>query len=92
MTIPTPAEVYQVAVKNGKFKGKTFRSLLMDIEDELREALDAFVDVIPEGQPHCLSEELADIVLVTFSLAEHLKLDIISAIVRKHKQNKGTNE
>jgi NTP pyrophosphatase (non-canonical NTP hydrolase) len=87
--LPTPAEVYQVAVKNGKYKDESPYSLLEDIWHELNEAKYAVLSRIPEGQPHCLSEELADIVLVTFSLAEHLEIDIISAIARKHQKNKG---
>lgn len=86
----TPAEVYQVAVMNGHYeRNPTINYCLFKISEEVKEARNASENNIPEGQPHCLSEELADIVLVTFSMAEHLGIDIIAAINRKHERNKG---
>lgn len=92
--LPTPREVYKVAVKNGHYAGNpTIYKLLDRVRDECDEAASAFFFGTPEGTPHCPSEELADIIIIVMSIAGRYGIDVGAAVVKKHLKNKGaTNE
>ena len=77
---PTQKEIYDCAVKRGKITPQTTRKQFLEaIASELLELASA-----NEFNEHL---ELADIVLVCNSYAEHFKIDINNSIEWKHKCN-----
>lgn len=77
---PTQKEIYNCAVKRGKITPQTTRKQFLEaIASELLELADA--------TSHNQETELADIVLVCYSMAEHRRIDLDEAIERKHEYN-----
>ena len=77
---PTQSEIYQCAVKRGKVTPQTTKKQFLEaIASELLELADA--------NSHNQDYELADIVLVCYSHAEHHGIDLDTAIEIKHQYN-----
>lgn len=83
MTIKKLAKsIHKVAKEHGWWNGDiTIPGRLCLIHSEVSEALEAY------RNRQDLSEELADIVIRVFDLAESEKIDIEKAIMEKHKIN-----
>jgi NTP pyrophosphatase (non-canonical NTP hydrolase) len=80
MAKPTQKEIYECAVKRGKITKHTTRKQFLDaIASELLE----LADYTPQLQ----QSELADIVLVCYSMAEHYGFKLDQAIENKHEFN-----
>jgi hypothetical protein len=78
---PTQKEIYDCAVKRGKIGLNTTRKQFLDaIASELLELAEA------QDTPQERSE-LADIVLICYSYAEHHLFDLKQQIDKKHKYN-----
>jgi NTP pyrophosphatase (non-canonical NTP hydrolase) len=77
---PTQKEIYDCAVKRGKITPQTTRKQFLEaIASELLELADA--------THHNQETELADIVLVCYSMAEHRRIPLDEAIEHKHEYN-----
>ena len=78
---PTQKEIYDCAVKRGKIELNTTRKQFLDaIASELLELAEA--QETPQDR-----SELADIVLICYSYAEHHLFDLKQQIDKKHKYN-----
>ena len=63
MQIITPEEVHNTAIDKGWWDfERPVPELLCLLHSEISEALESYRNDIPEGEKHCLSEELADLV------------------------------
>jgi NTP pyrophosphatase (non-canonical NTP hydrolase) len=81
---PTQSEIYQCAVKRGKINKQTTRKHFLDaIASELLELAEA------EDTPNNprISLELADVVLVCYSMAQHRGINLDQVISFKHEFN-----
>lgn len=77
---PTQKEIYDCAVKRGKITRQTTRKQFLEaIASELLE----LADYTPQLQ----QSELADIVLVCYSMAEHYGFQLDQATKNKHEYN-----
>ena len=77
---PTQKEIYDCAVKRGKITPQTTRKQFLEaIASELLE----LADYMPQLQ----QSELADIVLICYSMAEHRGIPLDEAIEHKHEYN-----
>ena len=86
--IISPREIHKNAVDHGWWiEPRGIPELVALIHSEASEVLEGYRNRIPEGQHGCISEELADIIIRVFDMAEALKIDIIGAVERKHKIN-----
>ena len=79
---PTQNEIYQCAVKRGKVTERTVRKHFLDaIASEL-------IELARTSQYNREEDfELADIVLVCYSMAQHNGIDLDKAIEIKHNYN-----
>ena len=77
---PTQKEIYDCAVKREKIKNNTTRKRFLEaIASELIELGDT---------RNCITNlELADVVLVCYSMAEHYGYNLDEAIKAKHQYN-----
>lgn len=88
MDIVTPEEVHRYAVEKGWWdKERPIPELLMLIVSEASEGLESYRNNISEKERHCLSEELADIVIRVWDISVALGFDIADAVNRKHQIN-----
>jgi NTP pyrophosphatase (non-canonical NTP hydrolase) len=88
MKIVSPKEVHQYARDKGWYdKDRPIPELLCLLHSEISEALEAYRNNIPEGDKHCLSEELADLVIRIWDMCEYLNIDIAQAVNKKHQEN-----
>lgn len=88
MDIVTPAEVHQYAVDKGWWiNERPLPELLCLLHSEISEALEAYRNGVLEGEPHCVSEELADLVIRVWDMCGGLGIDIADAVNKKHEQN-----
>jgi NTP pyrophosphatase (non-canonical NTP hydrolase) len=79
------AEIHQVAKEHGWWdKTRGIPELLCLVHSEVSEALTAF----REGDPVGMAEELADVVIRVFDMAEQLGIDLEEEIMSKHEYNK----
>jgi NTP pyrophosphatase (non-canonical NTP hydrolase) len=86
--IVSQKEIHDNAVKHGWWdKPRDAPELLCLIHSEVSEALEAYRNDIQEGDKGCLSEELADIVIRVFDMAEDFNIDICEAVKQKHMIN-----
>ena len=88
-------EIYQDAVAHGLWEKKDYPSdCAWAIKEEAQELCDAGNDWEDDGwyegeENEAFSEELADVVIMCFSVAGKLGIDIDAAIRRKMEINKG---
>lgn len=81
-------EIHNLAKEKGWWDApRQLPELLCLIHSEISEALEAHRNNIPEGEPGCLSEELADVVIRVWDLCSRMNIDIADAVERKHKYN-----
>lgn len=90
--IVAPEEMYQCAEDHGwRSKSSTTEEdipeLLCLMHSEISEALEAHRNGTKDGEPDCVTEELADCVIRIFHFAHLFDLDIISAVEKKHLKN-----
>jgi len=77
-------EIHENAVEHGWWESKrTVPELLCLVHSEVSEALEAFRNHDEDN----FSEELADIVIRVFDMAEGLGVNIQDAVVKKHMAN-----
>lgn len=82
-------EVHKNAVKHGQWEydfDPIFMKLCL-IHSEVSEAVEGIRNRIPWNHKNGLGEELADIVIRVFDLAEHQDINIEEMIEKKHKEN-----
>ena len=88
INIVTPFEVHKYAIEKGWWeKDRPIPELLCLLHSEVSEALEAYRNNIQEGEKGCLSEELADLVIRVWDMAEALGINIVEAVNKKHKFN-----
>jgi NTP pyrophosphatase (non-canonical NTP hydrolase) len=86
--IVSPKEVHQYAKDKGWWEeNREVPELLCLIHSEISEALEAYRNGIPNGEKHCLGEELADAVIRIWDMAEALNINIVEEVNKKHKYN-----
>ena len=86
MTKPTQKEIYDCAVKRGKITPQTTRKQFLEaIASELLELAEA--KDYGDFNPKETALELADIVQVCYSMAEHNRINLDKAIKTKHEYN-----
>jgi len=91
MNIVTPKEVHDLSIEKGWYDKTTKREvpeLLCLIHSEISEALEAYRHDIPSTEKGNLGEELADAVIRIWDMCEHLKIDIVEEVNKKHEFNK----
>jgi len=77
---PTQKEIYDCAVKRGKITKQTTRKQFLEaIASELLE--------LAEANEFNEDLEMADIVLICYSMAEHRRIPLDEAIEHKHEYN-----
>lgn len=88
MEIISQEEIHKLAVEKGWWSTvREVPELLCLIHSEVSEALEAYRNKVPEGANGCMSEELADIVIRVFDMAEAFKINIVDAVKKKHEYN-----
>jgi NTP pyrophosphatase (non-canonical NTP hydrolase) len=88
MEIVTPKEVHEWAISKGWWEEeRPIPELLCLLHSEISEGLEAYRNRVEEGEPHCLSEELADLVIRIWDMSEALGIDIAKAVNEKHSKN-----
>jgi len=88
MNIVSPQEVHQYAKDKGWWdKPRPIPELLCLLHSEVSEALESYRNNVPEGEKHCLSEELADLVIRVWDMSGALGIDIAEAVNKKHQEN-----
>ena len=75
--------VHKNAVKKGFWGNESIPEKLLLIHEEVSEVLRAYRNRMDDEIP----EELADIILRTMDLAEHLKINLSKAIIKKYNKN-----
>lgn len=86
--IISPKEIHKLAIEKGWWETvREVPELLCLIHSEVSEALESYRNKVPEDQQGCLSEELADIVIRVFDMAEAFNIDIAQAVQKKHGYN-----
>lgn len=89
MTIVSQKEVHENAIAHGWWETKRpVPELLCLIHSEVSEALEGHRKGLVEGQKGCLGEELADIVIRVFDMAEAYEIDMVKQVSEKHEYNK----
>ena len=87
--IQSPAEIHKLARSKGWWDNpRPIPELLCLLHSEISEALESYRNNVPEGEKHCLSEELADLVIRIWDMSEGLGIDIVEAVRKKHSFNK----
>ncbi|MFA7521265.1 hypothetical protein [Shewanella sp.] len=88
MNIVTSEEVHNYALEKGWWdKDRPIPELLCLLHSEASEGLEAYRNDIKEGEKHCLSEELADLVIRIWDMSKALNIDIAKALNEKHSFN-----
>lgn len=88
MKIVTPNQVHKYAKNKGWWdRERPIPELLCLLHSEISEALESYRTNVAEGEKHCLSEELADLVIRIWDMSEALHIDIAEAVNKKHKYN-----
>lgn len=88
MNIVTPKEVHQYAIDKGWWdRERPIPELLCLLHSEISEALEAYRNNIPYSEKHCLSEELADLVIRIWDMSAALEIDIANEVNKKHQEN-----
>lgn len=88
MQIISQEEVHQCAIDKGWWdNSRPIPELLCLLHSEISEALESYRNNIPEGEKHCLSEELADLVIRIWDMCEFLRIDIAKAVNKKYEEN-----
>lgn len=86
--VVSPQAIHLNAVGHGWYENPpSIPEKISLIHSEASEALEGYRNGVLEGEPGCLSEELADVVIRCFDLAAADGLDIIAAIEKKHRKN-----
>ena len=75
--------VHKNAVNKGFWENDSVIEKLAFIHEEVSETLQAYRN----GKDGEIPEELADIVLRTLDLAEHLKINLLKELIKKHNKN-----
>jgi len=84
MTIVHQKDIYKCAVEHGWWEGlREVPELLCLVHSEVSEALEAY----RQGKDAKLWEELADVVIRVFDIAERFNVDITRVVEEKHKTN-----
>lgn len=88
LDIVTPKEVHDYARSKGWWDyERPIPELLCLLHSEISEGLEAYRNQVPEGEKHCLSEELADLVIRVWDMSYALGIDIAAAVNKKHLEN-----
>ena len=74
-------DVYNDAVDHGLWENESAYESAVRISDEVDELMDAASD------PHHFAEELADVIIMSLSVAGHLGIDIDAEVRRKVEIN-----
>lgn len=84
-----PKEIHDLAKEKGWYdQERPTPELLCLVHAEVSEALEAYRRDIKEGEKGWIGEELADVVIRVFDLAENLNIDISDCMDKKHAYNK----
>jgi len=87
--IVSPEEIHQNAIDHGWYEDqRSVPELLCLIHSEVSEALEGYRNGVKDGEKGCLAEELADVVIRVFDMAEAYGIDIVNEINNKHEYNK----
>jgi NTP pyrophosphatase (non-canonical NTP hydrolase) len=86
--IISPEDIHECAKEKGWWdKDRPVPELLCLMHSELSEALEGYRNHIPEGQPGCFSEELADVIIRIWDVCGAMEIDIVGAVQKKHEFN-----
>ncbi len=87
--VVSPEAIHQNAIDHGWYEEKrSVPELICLIHSEASEALEGYRNGVKDGEKGCLAEELADVVIRVFDMAEAYDIDIINEIHKKHEYNK----
>jgi NTP pyrophosphatase (non-canonical NTP hydrolase) len=86
--IVSPYEIHKLAVEKGWYdKERPVPELLCLIHSEISEALEGYRNDISRNEKGWIGEELADAVIRIFDACQHLGIDIIKEVEKKHTFN-----
>lgn len=75
--------IHKNAIAKGFWESRNIPEKLACIHEEISEVLQAY----RKKEDDKIPEELADIIIRTMDLAEHLKINLSKAIIKKHNKN-----
>ncbi len=87
-TYPSQKDIHQNAIKHGFWEAPiNIPEKLCLIHEEVSECLTGIRKNIPKYEKGGIAEELADVVIRCMDMAEHLGIDLMEQIRKKHEIN-----